>query len=204
MPAESWCSERGSGKSTCAPTHLPNPPGVQRSVLHPALTAGSAARSKQHLEVVFAVLPAFELQMGQQRKFKQTPIIAPSWPVFVGSGPALGEAREAPQFVQLLPAGSGVQHLTLLPEKASGGGGKELEDRRGGGAERKASQSSRGKAWRWEGIGRNWPFPQAGVQSEGSPRSWELGKASLPKAEAICTRSWPCWCWERAEGWDQV
>lgn len=53
--------------STC-PT-----PGVP----HLALTTGSAAWSKQHLEVVFAVLPAFELQTGQQRKLKQNPIILP-------------------------------------------------------------------------------------------------------------------------------
>lgn len=101
-----------------APAHVPSPGRAEERATS-ALTAGSTAGSKQHLEVMFAVLPAFELQMDHQRKFRQTAIIPPSWPVFVGSGPALGEARQAPQFVQLLPAGSRLYHPTLLPEKAS-------------------------------------------------------------------------------------
>lgn len=40
-------------------------------VLPPALTTESAAWSKQHLEVMFAVLPALKLQTGPQTKDKQ-------------------------------------------------------------------------------------------------------------------------------------
>uniref|UniRef100_A0A2I3S782 G protein-coupled receptor 17 n=2 Tax=Pan TaxID=9596 RepID=A0A2I3S782_PANTR len=44
------------------------------------LTAGSTARSKQHLEVVFAVLPAFKLQRGRRERTSKPPIIPMSSP----------------------------------------------------------------------------------------------------------------------------
>lgn len=62
-------------------------PSSPRACAVPALTTGSAARSKQHLEVVFAVLPAFELERG--REGTRQPAIIPQrpWPGCVRAGP---------------------------------------------------------------------------------------------------------------------
>lgn len=91
-----------------------------------SLTAGPAARSKQHLEVVLAVLPTFKLQMGPAEK---------------GQGRHCHFLSCTGRWGEDLPSGRLDEHPTLytcyhhrkqgwgLPE----GGDKEWKDRRGGG-----------------------------------------------------------------------
>lgn len=118
----------------------------------------------------------------------KTPSFSLSWPVYVGSGPTLGKAGQASQLVQLLPpqeAGWGWRRS--LP----GGGGKELKDHRGAVGVLKGGQSrqreEQGRGLETERIG---PLNGADRLSEGSHRSWELGKASPQRASAVFTRPW--------------
>lgn len=71
------------------PAHFPGP-RKGMCYLSPALTTRSTAWSKQHLEVVFAVLPAFKLQMEPTEKVQANQLSFPKlhWPVSVRSGPA--------------------------------------------------------------------------------------------------------------------
>lgn len=117
-----------------------------------SLTTGSTARSKQHLEVMFAVLPAFKLQMGQQRKDKQTPIIPPDWLVSVGWD--LPSGGWTSTLCNCFPCREG--HPALPPESTCWRRCRAETQRlsRGEGAPDQGSR--RGKAW----AGRTQPAPQ--------------------------------------------
>lgn len=120
-------------------------------MLSPAFTTRSAAWSKQHLEVMFTVLPAFKLQMGPAEKGQanQPSFSELHWPVFVRSGPAL-RLNKHPTSHNCYPAGSGGSTQPSLQRRLPKGSNKQLKDSRGrvlrgGHAE---TGSSRYKTWR--------------------------------------------------------
>lgn len=118
----------GQAGQSSGPWHRPAPP------LH---TTGAAARGKQHLEVVFAVLPAFKLQMGAEPASSHTHSSVWSEP----------QAEQHP--LRYPPGGA------APPKEASC---RKCEQQRGrGGAERRLQRGSSLEAGGQGAGGGRWP-----------------------------------------------